>query len=406
MTTRPTKLPRWADAGGGIRVEPNSAKKDSGFAAGEEPAAGHHNFLFGDAADWIQYLDAVAQRPRERFVQSYDSGLNVATEWASVAVFTDSNGNPYLYMYTDNGDERYSYNGIDWRTPSNPVPAVGVSVRKRAFAYDSANGRMMVCGYNGIAYTTDPISGSWTLKTTPGTGFTAWCWDDVNAVGMCLDKDDKLYRFSDITAGSPFTASTTTLGGTSVGYEYSNSVAYDDVNDSWVCVQDTMYVSTDGGDTWAAPSTPPFGSTDFYDVIYVPSAYDQTAKLIAIGRDTTPTPDVLEMWSSDDGGDTWTDVSSKLLNGMADTGVATSQSGNMLHLVSASEVAITMNNGASGYGRQWRFISRDGCETWQELTVGDGFANIDTFAVVELNGGLVMLTVDGASNIDFYISGM
>lgn len=63
--TRPSTLLRWANAVTGSfpgRLEPNSGKKDVGFDDGEAPPAGHHNWLFGVAGDWITYLDEQAAR--------------------------------------------------------------------------------------------------------------------------------------------------------------------------------------------------------------------------------------------------------------------------------------------------------------------------------------------------------
>lgn len=57
---RPSLLLRWANAVTGSfpgRLEPNDGKKDVGFDDGEAPPAGEHNWIFGLAGDWIQYLD-------------------------------------------------------------------------------------------------------------------------------------------------------------------------------------------------------------------------------------------------------------------------------------------------------------------------------------------------------------
>lgn len=56
---KPAKPARWADDGVSVpgRVEPSEAKKDAGFANGEKPSAGEHNYQLGHLADWIQYLE-------------------------------------------------------------------------------------------------------------------------------------------------------------------------------------------------------------------------------------------------------------------------------------------------------------------------------------------------------------
>jgi hypothetical protein len=62
---RPSTLLRWANAVSGSfpgRLEPNDGKKDVGFDDGEAPPAGHHNWLWGIAGDWVTYLDEQATR--------------------------------------------------------------------------------------------------------------------------------------------------------------------------------------------------------------------------------------------------------------------------------------------------------------------------------------------------------
>jgi len=56
MSTKPDKLPRWADISGDI-VEPNSGKKDTGWVDDEEPANEFFNWLQYYNYLWAQYLN-------------------------------------------------------------------------------------------------------------------------------------------------------------------------------------------------------------------------------------------------------------------------------------------------------------------------------------------------------------
>lgn len=63
MVAKPTVLPRWADGGSAVVVEPSAGKKDLGHSVGERPPAQFENWRGRNVYQWMQYLDTFEDEP-------------------------------------------------------------------------------------------------------------------------------------------------------------------------------------------------------------------------------------------------------------------------------------------------------------------------------------------------------
>jgi len=70
---KPDNLPRWADQNPGGVVEPNEAKKNTGWVVDERPPAQFFNWLLLKAYQWLQYLGRRSDSQRPMQLRAEDS---------------------------------------------------------------------------------------------------------------------------------------------------------------------------------------------------------------------------------------------------------------------------------------------------------------------------------------------
>ncbi len=258
-----------------------------------------------DGDDLGQLAGAMA--PRASYAaRAFSPGAGIDTGTVgTVGAGVDANGRPFLIACTS-GVAFYSIDaGRTWSAcPNGPT---GLPLARRACAYDSATGAFMVATSAGVEYTLD-LGGTWTTKALAAGTAKAFHWADAYTKGAVHSDNGKIYRFTDITAGSPFTSASTTTVATDAEH---NGLTYNGEADTWCLVADPSdpYYSTDGGANWTAGATGLAAARHMIDVASVPAGYDGAARFFLIIEDTSPS--TLKLYTSTDG-ISWTDRSTEL----------------------------------------------------------------------------------------------
>jgi len=317
MADRPLVAPRWA-TDPGARVEPTSGRKDTGFLAGGEPAAGEHNFLMGNQADWIEYLDEVAQTFRRSTQGPFTTPVVTGTTLTNVgSAQFGADGRPDLIAGDDN-EMFFSVDGaVNWKAFAGAaLSQIKESSLFTDSFYSGAGGRRLIvaAGTQGVAYRGNPRTGSWTTKALPaGNAQDVLHYDDDIGRGMVRSSaaSNRLYFFDDITDVSPFTLPTTPPA---AGGDHITGFARSSVSGVWVCsIQDAvtgnfLFRSTNGGVDWSAVATAPAAgslATANYGLVYMENQFGSGNFFQFLFDAGTG----LKLWRGTDDGDTFTDVS-------------------------------------------------------------------------------------------------
>lgn len=178
MSTAPSKLPRWATApspGMPGNIEPPETKKDAGFLNGEEPAAGHFNWLLNLQYQWIEFL---AQPSRQMELQALvGSQLMDSTLSEDLRAITGNNSptaQQVIVAAGQNGKIRRKRIGDPglWETVT---PAGGFNGLFCGACYDPAFNVLVLVGAGMQVQTAPPTTtGAWTARPvdSPGAGYS------------------------------------------------------------------------------------------------------------------------------------------------------------------------------------------------------------------------------------------
>jgi len=117
--TKPSTLPRWADAGGALTT-PMSGKQDVGWLVNEKPPAQIMNWLQNNVYQWMQYLNDLPNQALSWTVQQIFNGLvqlngdGVATNpiIRSIRNFLGATGGRTLIWQGDDGNSAHSDNRL------------------------------------------------------------------------------------------------------------------------------------------------------------------------------------------------------------------------------------------------------------------------------------------------------
>jgi len=164
MTTKPTKPARWADDGVSVpgRVEPSEGKKDSGFANGEKPSAGEHNYQLGHQADWIQYLAQHVEATLLTLDIPWYLGI-AAPPWLWL-VHGHAPGQPRRWVaFGFGGNVRTTENQRNWTARAFDAAFAG-TIQEAIYAADI--GEYAFCGSGNFQHSVDGIT--WVNEVLPG----------------------------------------------------------------------------------------------------------------------------------------------------------------------------------------------------------------------------------------------
>ncbi len=254
MSTPAPVRPRWAtNPGSGYpgAIEPNDGKKDNGFANGEEPAAGHFNWLFQNGSDYSVYVATKSEilRALNCIMSAQFDGGSLGTMSSATGVFAMSEPENQANS-TQTLAQRFRQFPCWASCKTNAVDVlVGTGVASLNHytptgAWKAIYGRhhgnngpaFIVVGDAGKWWRQDASGGSATSGTISGTpNLTRIIWDSTNGVWWACGPGG-IYRASDHT--SPTTLTWTqvsavqhdevcaTPSGRVVFYRASNSTLY------------------------------------------------------------------------------------------------------------------------------------------------------------------------------------
>ncbi len=164
--SRPTQIPRWSsDPGPGLpgSIEPPNGKKDDGFENGEEPAAGHFNWLFHVLCGWAGYLsDAVLDS--ERLAMSHFMDMVQGSNPPEIIRGVASSPTDIVAVGDAGTIVRNTGLATAWSTPS---PDAGYASNLLGVAWDPVNERFSAVGQGGEVQDS-PTGAVWTRRHTGG----------------------------------------------------------------------------------------------------------------------------------------------------------------------------------------------------------------------------------------------
>jgi len=370
--TRPSKLPRWADnVSGGLpgRVEPNEAKKDDGYGNAVQPTAGEHNHLFGHLGDWIQYIDGALDAVRRHFGEGINNPFTAQNNAALLRVVpVPAAGAKPILLATSASTLVYSYDGIEWFSIAN-APSAGINDIDVDTTVSPNRVMLALASGGAVEYTDDVRDGTWTSKSMPAGNASRIIWSDDAGAGLVSNgSGNAIYRFTDITAGSPFTAATTPPTGVNPdGFAYSPSL------DRWLLIDSTdlgtdqpFAYSDDDGDTWTLCNTisgtlDPDGGNHNSLVWLTAGGSNGAGSFYALVEEGTTNPNPRLYESSD--GITWTDVSSRI-DYFYEQGQWCDSVGGLIALGPREAIGCVRPTDDSGRGA---VLTTDGGQTWSPI---------------------------------------
>lgn len=281
--------PRWSTANpSSTTTEPLESRKDTGAAANDQPPAPQWNWLLNAQYETMQRCNSV-------FVSNWwhgETGLGDNYKWCQ---YHPEIGKWIIGLSTGYNS---SIDGKNW----SPGLLRTFNTEEQITGIDAT--RFIVCGIAGtLEHSTDAVS--WSSETVTGMS------DKPSAI--CTKYPDSDYTVVGGDGGEVY-ISTTGIGGTwnvaTTPPSTSSSIntIVRTASNTFVAVTGTGYsfISTDGGDVWAATTQDPrdaFGTMGVYHVAANADDDNDSPVICAAGASVITDGSIAR---SIDGGDTWT----------------------------------------------------------------------------------------------------